>query len=50
LGFDKIDKHRDYVQIMDKVNPSGESSVKEAYAYGIGAILNFNRDYMFNHS
>lgn len=50
IGFDKIDKHRDYANLMDQVQPSGESSIKEAYAFGIGMILNFNRYYLYNHS
>ena len=50
MGFDKVDKHRDYVQIFENVNPSGESSIKEAYAYGIGTMLNFNRNYIYNCS
>jgi hypothetical protein len=49
MGFDKIDKHRDYVQIFENIDTSGESSIKEAYAYGIGQLLNFNRNYIYNY-
>ena len=40
-GFNFIDGSRNYKEVLKKVRPEGISSFREAYANGIGNILQF---------
>ena len=46
MGFDFIDDTRLYEGFLRHVEPSGESLFKEAYAYGIGMMLQFNQEFI----
>ena len=47
MGFDYIDKHRNYVDTLRKVTqPKGPSNFRQAYAYGVGMMLNYAVQYI----
>ena len=46
MGFDFIDDTRLYEGFLRHVEPSGDSLFKEAYAYGIGMMLQFNQEFI----
>ena len=49
MGFDKIDSRQDITTFLKSISiPSGPSKIKEAYAYGMGLILDFNNTYCEN--
>ena len=48
MGFDFIDQDRNFEKVFEQVKPGGESQFRLAYAYGIGQMLEFNREYINN--
>lgn len=43
MGFDYIDDTRLYADFLRWIEPSGKSHFREAYAYGIGMMLQYNK-------
>ena len=53
MGFDRIDRQRDYATFLNNLrfeNDNASSSFKDAYALGIGMILQFNTYYLLSCS
>ena len=48
IGFDQLTEARAYKTLLDEVHPDGASQFTNAYAYGIGHILNFNEKFVKN--
>ena len=46
LGYDFIDVSRSWYDCLKNVKPSGPSHFREAYAYGVGMMLEYNRAYL----
>ena len=40
------DDQKNYEGILQTVNSKGSPSFRQAYAYGLGMILNLNQDYL----
>ena len=45
-GFEKIDPKTDNVKLLNTIEPQGNASFWEAYAYGMGSLLNFHKNYL----
>lgn len=48
LGFDYLDDSRLYADFLRSITPSGQSKFREAYAYGLGMILQYNKQFIFS--
>ena len=46
MGFDYLDDTRIYADFLKSVEPSGLSQFREAYAYGMGMILEYNKQFI----
>ena len=46
LGFDFVDQSNSFSAVLTNVNAAGAPVFKQAYAYGLGMILNFNQEYI----
>ena len=48
MGFDIIDGSRNYDELLRKVEPGGNNNFNQAYAFGLGMIMDFNYQYVHN--
>jgi len=46
IGFDYIDKHQSFKYSLIQCNPEGQCLFRQAYAYGIGMLMDFNKTYL----
>ena len=46
MGLDQFDSDRRYKNVLNQIKPNGKSNFREAYAFGIGMMLDFNKEYL----
>ena len=49
MGMDQLDSDKRYATLLKKFKPGGISNFRQAYAYGIGLMLDFNKEYIMTH-